>query len=396
MACIERASPALNQILLKLYSADKPMEIDHHLYEFGSVQYHILSQASNPLVAYLSISASSLCHGVLQNELSSYTIEMVKRLCPEVVEIVEPSREGYQLTLRLNLNQIPLGKAIASAAPTIDIRANWLDNGGSGRGFPMKLQDYVKVIRDISTFHSVILSSQLKEILWNVNSDVTMQEMYKPIKLAYHPREPFFIIMQPQRIIAVFPIRFKEKSDVIIATAFFQELVDVGSSDKWAKAPPCTWSAIPPPELRGETLEDLSTNGGFVTFDISSRHIEGKRLDKTVWNLLNFNAYVRYHVKSTKGYIQRRMRKRLENLVEVLHQTNSEENGQTKQHQATGYRYKKKQVRSSKYNILKQRWGNFGRKMKMHFRLRIHGFGRFRQRWLRFPKFSSKGYTKLE
>ena len=42
--------------------------------------------------------------------------------------------------------------------------------------------------------------------------------------------------------------------------------MDVGSSDKWAKAPPCTWSAIPPPELIGEAFEDLSTNGGFVSF----------------------------------------------------------------------------------------------------------------------------------
>lgn len=42
--------------------------------------------------------------------------------------------------------------------------------------------------------------------------------------------------------------------------------MDVGSSEKWAKAPPCCWSPIPPPELRGEPLEELSTNGGFVTF----------------------------------------------------------------------------------------------------------------------------------
>ncbi|XP_020226004.1 actin-related protein 2/3 complex subunit 2B [Cajanus cajan] len=364
MACIERASPALKQLLLKLYCAEKPLEIDHHLNEFGSVEYHIQSQASNPQVAYLSISMPPLCHGVLPNELSSYTIQMVKGLCPNVVEIVEPTREGYQLTLKLNLNQIPRNK------------------------------DYENVIREISTVHSVILSSQLKEILWNVNSDDALQGMYKPIKLVYHPREPFFLIRQPQRIIAIFPIRFREKSDVIIATAFFQELVDVGSSDKLAKAPPCTWSAIPPPELRGEALEDLSTNGGFFTFDISSRHVEGNRLDKTVWNLLNFNTYVRYHVKSTKGFIQRRMRKRLESLVEVLHQTNSEETEQTKQHQV--YRYTKKLVRSTKYVILKQRWGTFGRKIKrIRFRLKIHGFTRFRQRWLRFPKFST-GYTKIE
>uniref|UniRef100_A0A0R0I0S5 Arp2/3 complex 34 kDa subunit n=1 Tax=Glycine max TaxID=3847 RepID=A0A0R0I0S5_SOYBN len=362
MACIERASPALKQILLKLCCAEKPLEIDHHLYEFGSVEYHIQSQASNPQVAYLSISMPPLCHGVIQNELSSYTIEMVKGLCPNVVGIAEPAKEGYQLTLKLNLNQIPQNK------------------------------DYDKVIKEISTVHSVILSSQLKEILWNVNFDDALQGMYKPIKLVYHPKDHFFLIRQPQRIIAVFPIRFREKSDVIIATAFFQ-LVDVGSSDKWAKVPPCNWSAIPPPELRGEAFEDLSTNGGFFTFDISSRHVEGNRLDKTVWNLLNFNAYVRYHVKSTKGFIQRRMRKRLESLVEVLHQTNLEENEQTKQHQV--YRYTKKLVRSAKYAVLKQRWGTFGRKIKrIRFRLKIHGFTRFRQQWFRFPKFST-GYTKI-
>lgn len=44
--------------------------------------------------------------------------------------------------------------------------------------------------------------------------------------------------------------------------------MDVGCSEKWAKAPPCTWSPIPPPELRGEPLDDLSTNGGFVSFGI--------------------------------------------------------------------------------------------------------------------------------
>ncbi|KAG4918409.1 hypothetical protein JHK82_055861 [Glycine max] len=147
-------------------SAEKPLEIDHPLYEFGSVEYHIQSQASNPQVAYLSISMSPLCHGVLPNELSYYTIEMVKGLCPNVVEIAEPAKEGYQLALKLNLNQIPRNK------------------------------DYDKVIMEISTIHSVILSSQLKEILWNVNSDDALQGMYKPIKLLYHPKDLFVLIRQ--------------------------------------------------------------------------------------------------------------------------------------------------------------------------------------------------------
>lgn len=47
--------------------------------------------------------------------------------------------------------------------------------------------------------------------------------------------------------------------------------MDVGSSEAFAKAPPCHWSPIPPPELRGEPIEDLSTNGGFVSFGISTK-----------------------------------------------------------------------------------------------------------------------------
>lgn len=56
--------------------------------------------------------------------------------------------------------------------------------------------DPVKVIKQISAVQAVILSSQLKEMLQNVNSQVTFHGMHKPIKLVYHPREPFFVIRQ--------------------------------------------------------------------------------------------------------------------------------------------------------------------------------------------------------
>ncbi|CAK9139537.1 unnamed protein product [Ilex paraguariensis] len=289
MACFDRASPALKEILLKLYRADKPLESDHHLHEFGSVEYHIQSSASYPHHTHLSISTPLLSQGILLSHgLPRYTIEMVKGICSDAVEIVEPPRQGYQLTLRLDFARIPHGK------------------------------ESIKMISEISSVQAVILSSQLKELLMNVNSQEISQGMYRPIKLVYHPREPFFVIKQPAKITAVFPMRFKDNSDVIIATAFFQELMDAGNSQECAKAPPCTWSPIPPPELRGEAIEDLSTNGGFVSFDITSRHVEGKKLDKTVWNLLNFYGFVKYHVKCTRGFIQRRMRKRLESLVEVI------------------------------------------------------------------------------
>lgn len=94
-------------------------------------------------------------------------------------------------------------------------------------------------------------------------------------------------------------------------------------------APPCSWSLSPPSELKEAPAHALSANAGFVTFGlclethlylfiflnlylllplslqysvfrsavILPRHVEGQRLDRTVWNLSTFHAYVSYHVK---------------------------------------------------------------------------------------------------
>ncbi|KAH0886727.1 hypothetical protein HID58_062823, partial [Brassica napus] len=111
---------------------------------------------------------------------------------------------------------------------------------------------------------------------------------------------------------AVFPMNFRDDSDV--------ELVEVGSQNEMGKAPQCSWSPVPPFQLRREPVQDLTTNS-----DITSRHVEGKRvLDTTVWNLLNFYAYVEYHIKCSRGYIQRRMRKGMDSLAKLLNNTSLE------------------------------------------------------------------------
>ncbi|KAK1390684.1 Arp2/3 complex 34 kDa subunit [Heracleum sosnowskyi] len=364
MASFEKASPALKEILLKIYRSENPIEVDHCLHEFGSVEYHIQSSASDPQHIYLSISTPLLSQGILLSYgLPRYTTELLNRTYSDVVELEEPAREGFQLTLRINLGKIS------------------------------KTKDAEKLITKISSVQAIVLSSQLKEMLKNVNSQEVSRGPYRPIKLVYHPREPFFVVKQEASVITIFPIRFKEDSDVIIATSFFQELMDVGSSGAFAKAPPCHWSPIPPLELRGEPIEELSTNGGFISFEISSRHVEGKKLEKMVWSLLNFYAFLKYHVKSTKGFIQRRLRKRLESLVEVLHKASTEEDHIEK---AQGRTHKRKLITSSRFRFFRKRF-NFKKKMK-HFRskIKIHGLDRFRRRWLRIPTLSSvKRYAKL-
>ncbi|PIA36272.1 hypothetical protein AQUCO_03400286v1 [Aquilegia coerulea] len=322
MAFFDKASPALKEILLKLYRAEKPLEIDHQIYEFGSLQYHIQASASEPHHVYLSVSTSLQSPGVSTTDgLQNCTLQSLRRLYSDAIELIEPPNEGYQLTLRIKFSELTQSKGLVLLIRLRFCPTSYVCIVLTCYDFCLCLicsDECVKIITDISSLQAMMVSSQLKEMLWNFGSQDTSYGMHKPIKLIYHPGEPFYVIRLAQKITVIFPMRFKENSDVIIATTLFQELMDLGCLRKFAKAPPCTWSPIPPPELRGEPLEDLSTNGGFVSFDIFSRHIDGRgsKLDKTVWNLLNFYTYVKQHVKCTRGFIQRRMRKKVENLSE--------------------------------------------------------------------------------
>ncbi|ONM27616.1 Actin-related protein 2/3 complex subunit 2A [Zea mays] len=84
------------------------------------------------------------------------------------------------------------------------------------------------------------------------------------------------------------------------------------------------WSPVPPLELKGVSADALNANAGFVTFVVYPRHVEGKKLDRTVWNLLTFHAYVSYHVKCSEGFMHTRMRRRVESLIQALDRAKSD------------------------------------------------------------------------
>lgn len=92
-----------------------------------------------------------------------------------------------------------------------------------------------------------------------------------------------------------------------------------------------------------------------------------------MWNLLNFYTYVKSYIKSTKGFIQRKMRSRLEHLVKILHQADLDEDDPPKQVQGCGW--KMKPISSSRFRKLRKQYGGFKRKIKrVRYRIRIHGF----------------------
>ncbi|PUZ47973.1 hypothetical protein GQ55_7G208500 [Panicum hallii var. hallii] len=353
MAFFSSGSRALVEILTRMQSAERPMPVDHSFFEFGSIRYHVEASASDPENVYLSISTPSLSHEAAPSStgLPEATLQETRKAYHKFAEVVEPPREGYVLTLKLNF---------------------------SGLARP---KDRVKAINQVSLLQSVVLSSQLRDMLGSLGPFGTM-------KLVYSQREPFFVsntkivflhALQAEKIHAIFPMRFRDDTDLAIATSFFQELQDLGNS--FARAPRCSWSPIPPPELRGEHVDRLTTNGGFVSFGVLSRHVRGKkRAAKTAWILLNFQAYVKYHIKCTRSHIQSRMRQRLEALTEVIQDASLRGNHDKTRSQAVlkKRRSKRRPISFAKANTKLQKGFRaiLNKVKRLRLRIRVKGLDR--------------------
>ncbi|XP_011020960.1 PREDICTED: actin-related protein 2/3 complex subunit 2A-like isoform X4 [Populus euphratica] len=231
----------LQTLLNRVQNLEKAVELDYHWVEFDDVRYHILVSMKNPNVLLLSVSLPiPPPEAVFIGGLPFGAIEALKAAYGVVVQILDPPRDGFNLTLKLNLGKLPLHE-------------------GSTSSFP-----------------------------------------------------------KPDKVTVVFPMRFKDSIDIAFATSFLQEFVEARHTAGLNNAPPCLWSPNPPLELKEAPAEALSANAGFVSFVIFPRHVEGKKLDRTVWNLSTFHAYVSYHVKCSEGFMHTRMRRRVESMIQAL------------------------------------------------------------------------------
>ncbi len=56
---------------------------------------------------------------------------------------------------------------------------------------------------------------------------------------------------------------------------------------------------------------------GYIGFAIQPRHVDAKSIDNTVDRMVQFRAYIHYHIKCSKSLMHSRMRKRVESLLQV-------------------------------------------------------------------------------
>ncbi|THG02915.1 hypothetical protein TEA_013815 [Camellia sinensis var. sinensis] len=279
MILLQSHSRYLLQILSnRVQNLEKGVELDCHWVEFDDVRYHIQASMKNPHILLLSVSLPTPpLETVFVGGLPTGAIEAMKAAYGLVVQILDPPRDGFNLTVKLNLSKLP---------PDEEYRNTLL----------------VK----IASVREVVMGAPLRVVLKRLTSRAVAQDTDQLVALVHRPMESFFLAPLAEKVTVVFPMRFKDSTDTVLATSFLQEhvmnmpqeFVEARRTAGLSNAPPCSWSPSPPLELKDAPAEALSTNAGFVSFVIFPRHVEGKKLDKTVWNLSTFHAYVNYHVKA--------------------------------------------------------------------------------------------------
>ncbi|XP_020682660.1 actin-related protein 2/3 complex subunit 2A [Dendrobium catenatum] len=291
MILLQSASRFLLQILQnRLISSEKSVDLDCHSVEFDDVRYHIQFSVKSPQVMLLSISLPiPPPETVFVNGLPLGSIEAVKGAYGELVQILDPPKDGYNLTMKLNFTKLPQDEEQRKA-----------------------------ILVKVASVREVVLGAPLRMVLHHLASRTTFPNMGQLIALVHRPKESFFLIPQVEKVTVIFPMRFRDSVDIVLATSFLQEFVESRRAAALSNAPLCTWSPTPPQELKGAPPDAVAANAGFVTFVIYPRHADVRKLDKTAWSLSTFHAYVNYHVKCSEGFMHTRMRRRVETLIQAL------------------------------------------------------------------------------
>ncbi|KAJ6326437.1 hypothetical protein OIU78_013525 [Salix suchowensis] len=260
----------LQTLLNRVQNLEKAVELDYHWVEFDDVRYHILVSMKNPNALLLSVSLPiPPPEAVFMGGLPFGAIEAIKAAYGVAVQILDPPRDGFNLTLKLNLGKLP----------------------------PDEEHRYALLVK-IASVREVVLGAPLRVVLKHLSSRTVIPGIDGLLAIVHRSKESFFLDPQPDKVTVVFPMRFKDSIDIAFATSFLQEFVEARRTAGLNNAPSCLWIC-------------------FFRHFPSSRGRQ-KKLDRTVWNLSTFHAYVSYHVKCSEGFMHTRMRRRVESMIQAL------------------------------------------------------------------------------
>lgn len=109
MILLQSPSRFLLQILKdRVLSGDKGVDIDCHTVEFDDVRYHMQFSMRNPKVMLLSVALPlAPPEAILYDGLPLGAIDAIKAAYGTVVQILDPPKDGFDLTMKINLTKLP-------------------------------------------------------------------------------------------------------------------------------------------------------------------------------------------------------------------------------------------------------------------------------------------------
>ncbi|OQU88580.1 hypothetical protein SORBI_3002G056701 [Sorghum bicolor] len=200
---------------------------------------------------------------ILYDGLPLGAIEAIKAAYGPVVQILDPPKDGFDLTMKINLTKLPPDEEQRNA-----------------------------ILTQIASIREVVLGAPLKLLLKHLASRTVAPNVDKLVALVHRPNESFFLAPQADKVTIMYPMRFQDSIDIVLATSFLQY-----------------------PSFLHETILPHRL---LICAVVYPRHVEGKKLDRTVWNLLTFHAYC------SEGFMHTRMRRRVESLIQALDRAKSD------------------------------------------------------------------------
>lgn len=298
-------------LLARIRSLEKPVEVDVHLVEFNDVRYCIQASAKEPQYVLISVALPQAPPEVVTSEgLPFGALEAIAAAYGPVVQPVQPPESGFNLTIRFDIGRLS----------SIE-------------------EERLETVSKLASIRSVIMGAPLRQILRALGRGRVYEGADLLTAVMHKPNESYFVSPQAEKVTVVYPMRFSDPNDAILANAFLQEFIEARRMVGLSIAPSCSYSHDAPLELKGAPRKALDANAGFVSFVIFQRHVEGSRLEKTAWCIQTFHAYVAYHIKCSKAFMHTRMRRRVDSLIQVLNRAKPE--GEKEKKTAQGRTFKR-------------------------------------------------------
>jgi actin related protein 2/3 complex subunit 2 len=249
--------------------------IDVRLCDFDDVSYRITIEAERTNVLILSLAAP--CIGQIMDKGAAVAIQ--KFYGDYKVE----AQGGFDVTLEIPLDGIK--------------------------------EDKAALVKRLALIKPNVIGGVFEYFIDKLNSGAAPEG---PFQFRIRNDTTVYTFPAADRVVFIYSMDYQDKAENCIAKVFMQEFVAVKKSV--GKAPPVTFSAVPPRELQEQLdIKESNCNLGYISFAILKPHVDTDLKRTRVSQLLqDFRTYMQYHIKCSKSYFHSRMRARTVELLKVL------------------------------------------------------------------------------